>query len=125
MTDVQIPKISFEIADDRTRGTIRVGSETIVADAQNVEALIANLGLMRAQMTPEVPLQQPVDRRMMSVDGPGIEVMETPDNRYCVFALRTPAYGWIRYNVPLEHAAGLGRYLAEHIVPRVPAPTAG
>jgi hypothetical protein len=120
VADLSIPKISFEISDDAMHGTIRVGGETIVADVHNVEALIANLGLMRAQMSPPVALAAPADRRTLVVDSPALEVSETDDNRYLVFAFRTPAYGWIRFNVPLAQAAALGRHLAEHVVPRFP-----
>ncbi len=122
MTDLQIPKISFEVSDDATHGTIRVGAETIVADTANVEALIANLGLLRAQLSPQVPLAAPTDRRILAVDAPALEIHETADNRHLVFTFRTPAYGWLRFNVPLEQAAAIGRHLALHVVPRVPVP---
>jgi hypothetical protein len=122
MPDLRIPKIAFEVSDDASCGTIRVGDETIVADAANVEALIANLGLLRAQLAPPVAAAMPTDRRVFSVDGPAVDVRETPENGCIAFAFRSPAHGWLRFNVPLAQAAAIGRHLADHVLPRFARP---
>lgn len=123
MTEKRFPETTFTLSDDGALATIAVGSETIVADVASLENFIGHLGLLRARMQPEVPLELTPETRYLQIDGPAMSIAESNDKQQVGMLFRTSMYGWIACGIPVAQAVAMGRHLVDKFAGRVPPAT--
>jgi len=111
MDEKRFPETTLTLNDGRTLATLKIGQETVVADADSLLNFISHLGLLRQQMQPEIPRHSPEDRQFLQLSQPAVEIVESDDGSVVRIALRTPTYGWIGFQFLPQQAVDLGRHL--------------
>ena len=114
MAEPHLPNIDVSVADDRRHATLRIGAETIVADARSLQNVIERLGAARSEMLPQVENHSPHDGQFLQIGGPVLEVVDAHDGSVVRIAFRTPQYGWIGFQFQPAQAAEVGRYLVSY-----------
>lgn len=87
-----------------------------VLDARAADALIAQLGGARAQLSDEPPDELEAGARVTATVDPLWQVAEGlrgPDNDLAVLALRHAGFGWLTFALPRDTALLLARSLAD------------
>src|SRR5579872_6340455 len=100
-----MPIIS-KLSDDGTSVDIAVPATTL--NAEQVEALIAQIGAIRTQMIPEVPQTpqgKPSHHHVLTKYFFGID----PFARTPALSLRSPAFGWITFAIPATEIERIAR----------------
>ena len=111
MDEQRFPETTLTLNDSRSLATLKIGQETVVADADSLSNFISHLGLLRQQMQPEVPRHSPEDRKFLQLSQPAVEIVDSDDGSVVRIALRTPTYGWIGFQFLPHQAVDLGRHL--------------
>ncbi len=106
MDEKRFPETTLTLNDSRTLATLKIGQETVVADADSLLNFISHLGVLRQQMEPQIPRHSPEDRQFLQLSQPAVEIVDSDDGS--VVALRTPTYGWIGFQFLPDQAADLG-----------------
>lgn len=114
----------WTLSDDQKTLTISFPSDPPVAlqiDTAQVEDLLRNVGLYRASMLPQVPMDFEMGQKVEAVPDPkwGCE----PDllQGHSLLHLRDPRFGWVHYLLPKHEARKLAGILKNQS--EAPAPT--
>ncbi len=101
--------IEFELSLDGN--SLSISTKTPL-NASQVETLISDLALLRAQMTPKVPSAMPTDENMrVSVQNePAVEMKALKDGGVRL-NLRNVGLGWLVFNLTPVQTAGLRDFL--------------
>lgn len=116
-----IPPTEFEVNAEKSHATLKIGAETLVVDAESLQNFIVHLGVMRAQLEPEVPRNFPANGQFLQVMSPILEVRFPEDRKTAALILRTPNYGWIGFHLHPLDATGAARYLLANPEPQASA----
>ncbi len=81
--------------------------------AHEVERLLRQLALLRADMAPEVPMtQKELDEtaHVLMEDKPGLRIAELRQGGFRLW-LRHRGYGWLAYQIDARTAAGAAKFI--------------
>ena len=81
--------------------------------AQEVDGLLRQLALLRADMAPEVPMtQKELDEtaHVLMEDKPGLRIAELRQGGFRLW-LRHRGYGWLAYQIDARTAAGAAKFI--------------
>jgi hypothetical protein len=89
-------------------------SDEIAMTAGQVDALIEALGHMRTRLKPAQPATLPAEIGTDDVASNPRWVCRPLERRGVLLQIRSPAFGWLAFQLPPEEAAKLGRGLARY-----------
>jgi len=91
-------------------------------DATQLDALLRKLALMRADMTPSVPLSREelaeTNGDVLIEDKPGLNIAARQDGGFRIW-MRHRGYGWLAYQIDNLTAVGINSYLTTRVRPEI------
>lgn len=108
----------MKINEAKTHATIKIDGDL---STQQLEQLMRDLALLRAQMQPEVPATLQalnVDTNVLIEDQPALNIALRQIGGFRLW-LRHKGYGWLAYQIDERTAAGVYAYLATRLGPSV------
>lgn len=113
----------MKISDDKKAATISING---AFSATQVETLIADLSVLRANILPPVPFEPPKPTdpsgeslNVSAQDDPYLQARLLHDGRIRLW-IRNHGLGWLVFNLPVEQARGLRDYLNANL-PETPS----
>lgn len=94
-----------------------------LADATDLDELIANLGEVRAGLTDQVPERLEPSGRVPAVRDPAWWCQARKEDT--ALCLRHPGYGWVAFGLPHHEAKALGDWLIKGAEDEAPAAREG
>ena len=81
--------------------------------AEHITALIQALAEIRAEMTPEVPVEPPPPHAVEALHDPRYVTELHPFSGGTMFEFRHPSLGWMEFVLPRVERVRISRFLAE------------
>ena len=98
--------------EDRSRVTITSNGYSIDVSATELERLIVDLGVLRSQMKPSVPLTPPTDKALRFTEVKVVKV-DNGSPHGLIFFARSELFGWFSATMHLDWRQQLLRYLSD------------
>jgi hypothetical protein len=90
--------------------------------AAQLDTLLRKLALLRAEMTPAVPMNraelEETNSNVLVEDMPGLSIAARQSGGFRLW-MRHRGYGWLAYQIDDRSAAGISSYLSTRIRPEV------
>lgn len=91
-------------------------------DATQLDALLRQLALLRAQMTPSVPATreelEESNTNVLMEDKPALNIAARQDGGFRLW-MRHRGYGWLAYQIDNLTAVGINNYLTTRVRPEI------
>ena len=91
-------------------------------DANQLDTLLRQLALLRADMTPSVPLSREslaeANSNVLIEDLPGLTIAARQDGGFRLW-MRHRGYGWLAYQIDNRTAVGINDYLTPRVRPEI------
>lgn len=107
--------MDVKLTYDRTALTVTVAENAFVLEPRQVDALIALLGRLRAQLTPRVPIDPPTGENLEAMPDPHYRIGPEPLIQGSRLLLRHPGYGWLAFVFRPHELKNLHRLLTAQL----------